>query len=543
MPLPRGGIGKEVVFLRSKILALVGLAIVACTAGAQNKTYTVRQGDTISGIADRLQVRRAELVAVNSLSNSNKVQPGQVLRVPARSVHAAVPAAPKGAAYYTVRNGDNDWTIARKHGVTLSQLKGINPSVNFSNLQIGTRIAVPSTKVVAATEKKTADVKVAVKATPAVKPVKVAAKVYKVQKNENDWIIARKFDTTIKKLRDLNPGVDTNTLQIGQSIRVPGSAAPVVASKSPSTKVASNRIRTKFAKVTGDSCIIRRGARTSSEEVARVDQGTQVAVLDYLDGWYKLRFPKGTVGWMRGDLLKSVKTIDAIRETRATSVVAKNTATKKSNVVKAPAKSSKSIVASKNKPTVVAKNNKPAKKNSIVKSSTRVAYMRPSSPTGGGRINGILSAATSRLGARYRWGSTGRGGTYDCSGFTGAVYAQNGIKLPRVSRDMAQVGKKVSKDELKAGDLVFFHTGRGSRISHVGIYKGNGQFIHASSGKGRVTVSSLNEGYYARRFSTARRVANTGKSSSSSKVASKSTKSVKKEEAKIEAAPAEGPSN
>lgn len=521
--------------MRSKILALVGLAILACTAGAQNKTYTVRQGDTISEIAGKLQVRRAELVAVNSLSNSNKVHPGMVLRVPARSVNAAVPAAPKGAAYYTVRNGDNDWTIARKHGVTLAQLKSLNKSVNFANLQIGARIAVPSTKVAAAPGKKSPDVKVAVKTVTA-KPAKVASKVYKVQKNENDWIIARKFDTTTKKLRELNPGVDTSLLQIGQAIRVPGSAAPVIASKSSSTKVASSRIRTKFAKVTGDSCIIRRGGKSSAEEIARVDAGTQVAVLDYQNGWYKLRFPKGTIGWMRGDLLKSVKTIDAIRESRAGSVVAKNNPSPKKTYVvntKSSAKSSKSTVA---------QNSKPPKKNPLVRSSTRVAYSRPVAPTGGGRINGILAAATSRLGSRYRWGSTGRNGTYDCSGFTGAVFAQNGIKLPRVSRDMAQSGRPVSKSDLKAGDLVFFHTGRGSRISHVGIYKGNGQFIHASSGKGKVTVSSLNEGYYARRFSTARRVT-TGKASSS-KVASKSTKSVaKKEEAKIEAAPAEGPSN
>jgi len=516
------------------------MVVMACSVSAQNKTYTVRQGDTISGIASKLQVRQAELVAVNALTNSNVLKPGKVLRVPARSVTAKIPAAPSGASYHTVRNGENDWTLARKHGITIAKLHAMNPSVNFKKLQIGTRIAIPSAKKTVATStpvaaKAAPAVKVAVRTESKANSAKQSSKIYKVQKNENDWLIARKFDTTTKKLKELNPNVDLEVLQIGQTIRVPGSAA------STSTVASANSIKTKYAKVVKDNAIIRRGAKTTSEQITQVDTGTQVVVLDHLNGWYKLRFPKGTVGWMRGDLLKSVKTIDAVRENRTNSVVANKTAPKTSKpaVAKSTTKpAAKTAVASKApvKKTVVASKSS-TKKNPLVKSSTKVAMNRPGAPVSSTFTNSLLANANSKLGTRYRYGATGRG-AYDCSSFAQSVYASQGVKLPRTSREQATVGSKVDKSNLKPGDLVFFKTGRGSRISHVGIYQGNGKFTHASSGKGKVVTSSLNEGYYQRRFVTARRPVS--KSAASTKTASKAP--AKKESAKpIEAAPIEGP--
>jgi len=98
-----------------------------------------------------------------------------------------------------------------------------------------------------------------------------------------------------------------------------------------------------------------------------------------------------------------------------------------------------------------------------------------------------------------------RSGT-DCSGFTSQVFRAQGVKLPRTSREQSTVGFRVGRDQLRPGDLVFFHTSRGSRITHVGIYVGNGKFIHASSSGGCVQVDSLLEDYYNNRFSTARRL-------------------------------------
>jgi peptidoglycan DL-endopeptidase LytE len=102
------------------------------------------------------------------------------------------------------------------------------------------------------------------------------------------------------------------------------------------------------------------------------------------------------------------------------------------------------------------------------------------------------------LGAPYRFGGMSLRGL-DCSAFVKRIYSIFDINLPRTAREQAQVGQKVSRAELVVGDLVFFNTRR--YISHVGIYIGNDEFVHASSGQAReVRVSSLNEPYYNKRF-------------------------------------------
>ena len=117
----------------------------------------------------------------------------------------------------------------------------------------------------------------------------------------------------------------------------------------------------------------------------------------------------------------------------------------------------------------------------------------------------LIANASEYKGVRYRWGGTSRSG-FDCSGFTGKAFATIGVKLPRTSIEQSKVGIKVSRSELEKGDLVFFKTGRSYRINHVGIYIGDNKFIHSSSGSGRVTVSSLGDSYYNKRFAGARRV-------------------------------------
>src|SRR5690606_20757438 len=87
-----------------------------------------------------------------------------------------------------------------------------------------------------------------------------------------------------------------------------------------------------------------------------------------------------------------------------------------------------------------------------------------------------------------------------------------GVKLPRTSREMASEGKSVKRNDLKRGDLVFFNT-RGHRFSHVGIYLGDGKFVHAPRTGAVVRVEDMNIGYWRKRYNGARRlaVAPTGK--------------------------------
>lgn len=127
--------------------------------------------------------------------------------------------------------------------------------------------------------------------------------------------------------------------------------------------------------------------------------------------------------------------------------------------------------------------------------------------SGESRMHGLLRSALSLLGTPYRWGGTSPDRGFDCSGLVGYLYRSVlGIDLPRVSRDQARAGRAVARRaDMAAGDLVFF--GRRGRVDHVGIYIGEGRFVHAPSRGKDVTVSSLDGGYWAARFLQARRVA------------------------------------
>lgn len=119
----------------------------------------------------------------------------------------------------------------------------------------------------------------------------------------------------------------------------------------------------------------------------------------------------------------------------------------------------------------------------------------------------LLSMANSLIGTPYVFGSNGPN-SFDCSSFVQYTYRNAlGVTLPRVSRDQARAGTTVSRNELQPGDIVAFNTfGAPGRITHVGIYLSNGNFIHASSSGRGVRIDSLNEGYYASRYITASRI-------------------------------------
>ncbi len=127
-------------------------------------------------------------------------------------------------------------------------------------------------------------------------------------------------------------------------------------------------------------------------------------------------------------------------------------------------------------------------------------------PTSSSLVKTVLQRAFSLLGTPYRWGGSSPERGFDCSSLVGYVFSTIGIDLPRVSRAMAGEGTKVAnRDALAEGDLVFF--GRRGHIDHVGIYIGEGKFLHAPRTGRDVTVSSLTTGYWAQKYLEARRLA------------------------------------
>jgi len=121
--------------------------------------------------------------------------------------------------------------------------------------------------------------------------------------------------------------------------------------------------------------------------------------------------------------------------------------------------------------------------------------------------NNIETVAKSLLGTDYQYGANGPY-QYDCSSFTKFVFSRQGINLPRVSKDQANIGQFIRVSQLQKGDLIFFDSKNSSKVSHVGIYLGQGNFIHASSAKDKVTISNLSSNYYSKHFKWGRRVTN-----------------------------------
>lgn len=127
-------------------------------------------------------------------------------------------------------------------------------------------------------------------------------------------------------------------------------------------------------------------------------------------------------------------------------------------------------------------------------------------PTNPGAANAVLMRALGLVGTPYRYGGNTPQGGFDCSGLVTYVYRDMlDLRLPRSSRDLAQVqGPKIAADKLATADLVFF--GSGGTVSHVGIYIGEGRFVHAPSTGGTVRLDRLDGPYWRTNYSGSKRV-------------------------------------
>lgn len=116
------------------------------------------------------------------------------------------------------------------------------------------------------------------------------------------------------------------------------------------------------------------------------------------------------------------------------------------------------------------------------------------------KVDELIALAKSKLGNSYEPAKAGPD-HFDCSGFVYYVFKSNGINIPRSSLPQSQSGEKLTRNELKKGDILFFDTHARGHVNHSGIYLGDGKFIHSSSGKAYgVTISNLDKGFYLDKF-------------------------------------------
>lgn len=229
-----------------------------------------------------------------------------------------------------------------------------------------------------------------------------------------------------------------------------------------------------YGKVTGSSVNLRSGPSTSFGSVGKASKGDKCYILGLNNGWYKVIY-KETICYIRSDFLE------------LTEIPYENQA-------------------SPNSPKFF----RGGKSTGVTPSASALSgssSANASSGSTGSSASGsqILAEAQKYLGVPYVYGGASPSG-FDCSGFVYYVLKQTGFSPSRTLNVLYQMGSSVKKADLKAGDIVFFANTYGSGLSHVGIYAGNGEFIHAPNSRSTVSYSDLTSGYWANHYYGARRM-------------------------------------
>ncbi len=283
-----------------------------------------------------------------------------------------------------------------------------------------------------------------------------------VKKGETLSHIARKHHTSVTKLREVNGLKKSDMIKFGKVLKVP-----------THTYAAKTKIPTVSAKY-----VIKRGDTLSA--IAQKHH-TTVAKVRKDNGLKKSEMIKV------GEVLKVPQSKKTVKYTK----------TKKKA-------SSKKLAASlSNLDTVSLETGKAEKRNTF---SFRDIFVSKKDEKDD-KCQRITSLAKTKLGRKYVWGASGNKNTYDCSSFTKYVYKNIGVDIPRTSIRQSKFGKHVKRDELQKGDLIFFDTSKKRKgyVNHVGIYLGDNKFIHASSAKKKVVITSLHKNFYSNRYKGARR--------------------------------------
>ncbi|MBR5535362.1 MAG: SH3 domain-containing protein [Clostridia bacterium] len=297
-----------------------------------------------------------------------------------------------------------------------------------------------------------------------------------------------------------------------------------------------------FGVVTATSLIVRSSTGTSSDAITQLPYGRVVELLAYDGAWYKISYENGQIGYVSADYISldlslAVETPYVVYGyINATSLnIRSTTSVNSDSIAKLPMGTCIEILAydgiwyhikATDGITGYAKaeyvsmtpvesdlslyGDEEYENDSITYNSAPLVTVphAPEPPGEEARLLGeaIIAEAKNYMGRPYVWAASGPD-SFDCSGFTMYIMNLFGISLPHQSGQQYNYGKSVEKTNLVAGDLVFFKSPNTSGVAHVGIYIGDGNFIHASSGRAKsVTISSLGANYYTKHYLGARRV-------------------------------------
>ena len=233
----------------------------------------------------------------------------------------------------------------------------------------------------------------------------------------------------------------------------------------------------KIGYVKADGLNIRKEPTTSSEAIHSLSFNSKIKITGEIDGWYRINY-NNQVGYVSQKYVSDTK----LPETTARGGYDRTTASSEENTVA---------------------NQEAVEENQV---ETEQEQEEESTASASSEGNDVVEFAKKYLGYKYVAGGSSPSTGFDCSGFTTYVFRNFGVSLNRSSKDQIKNGTAVSKSNLLPGDIVIFKNQGKTAIGHVGIYIGNGNFIHAANKKEGVVITALSSSYYSQRYVGARRV-------------------------------------
>ena len=266
--------------------------------------------------------------------------------------------------------------------------------------------------------------------------------------------------------------------------------------------------------ITGNYVRMRSGPGTNYSILGTYNNGTKMTITGQSGDWYAVTYG-GMTGYVSKQYLSQSGTATNVESMNSTPAVT----TTAVNMREGPstAYTSKQVLAAGASVTLTGKsgqwyrvsygNDSGFILGTYISTNVSSGNVSAGAPTASSTDAGekIVATAKNYLGVPYVYGGTSPSG-FDCSGFVYYVYKQCGYSISRTATAQNSNGTQVSRGDMQPGDIIIFYNGYKSAIGHAGIYIGNNQFIHASSGGGKVMISGLSETYYNTRFYSARRV-------------------------------------
>ena len=357
---------------------------------------------------------------------------------------------------HTVVSGESIYSIAKKYDVSESDIYELNPKSKGALLQLKTVLLIPNKKTKSKSNKE-------------VSSSKNATETHIVESGESLYKIAKKYDISLEKLKELNPDIKPESIQIGDKIVVSAKKVKEAPKEKETPKENKPKeTKTVVAEVANPVNPVNMDANLCTDELGnKVHTVTKGETLYRLSKKYKV----------------SVKDLEEMNpEIIANLPIGYEVVIKKGDVE-------------------LAKH-----QNEIVNSPKEVEELSPENMS---KAEFLIAKASQHIGTRYRGGGTTSAG-FDCSGLMFSTFKHIDMTLPRSSSSMAVgAGYKIERSQAQKGDLIFFTTnGRGS-INHVGmiteIIGDEIKFIHSSVQAG-VIISSTEEPYYKKRFIQINRV-------------------------------------